>query len=119
MSHSKAMQINLTLLKHYLVALIIQIFCGGQRQLGAAIGTRSFTESYVSKQVKMWPEEIPTLSSIAEIIPIVCTVLLPTVSSITGAMLCIPLNQWVDFFNHLKKLFTNTFFLLQQALKKY
>jgi len=34
--------------------------------LGAAIGSRSFTESYVSKKVKMW---ILTLSSIAETHP--------------------------------------------------
>ena len=31
----------------------IQISCKGQRHLGAAIGTRSFTESYVSNKVKM------------------------------------------------------------------
>ena len=47
----------------------IQISCEGQRHLGAAIGTRSFTKSYVSKKVKMWSEEILTLSSIAETHP--------------------------------------------------
>ena len=36
----------------------IQISCEGQCHLGAAIGTSSFTESYVSNKVKMWPEEI-------------------------------------------------------------
>ena len=35
----------------------IQISCEGQCHLGAAIGTSSFTESYVSKKVKMWSEE--------------------------------------------------------------
>ena len=47
----------------------VQISCEGQRHLGAAIGTRSFTEIYVSKKVKMWSEEILTLSNIAETHP--------------------------------------------------
>jgi len=47
----------------------IQISCEGQRHLGAAIGSRSFAESYVSKKAKMWSEEILTLSSIAETHP--------------------------------------------------
>ena len=38
----------------------------GQQQLGAAIGTRSFTEEYVSKKVKLWCDEILTLSTIAK-----------------------------------------------------
>ena len=37
--------------------------------MGAAIGTRSFTESYVSNKVKMWSEEILSLSNIAETHP--------------------------------------------------
>ena len=37
--------------------------------MGTAIGTISFTESYVSKKVKMWSEEILTLSNIAETHP--------------------------------------------------
>ena len=32
----------------------IQISCEGQCHLGAAIGYQSFTESYVSKKIKMW-----------------------------------------------------------------
>ena len=47
----------------------IQISCEGQRHLGAAIGTRSFTESHVSNKVKMWSEEILSLSNIAETHP--------------------------------------------------
>jgi len=39
-----------------------------QRHVGAAIGTRYFTESYVFKKVKMW-SETSTLSSIAKIHP--------------------------------------------------
>ena len=47
----------------------IQITCHGQRHLGAAIGTRSFTEEYVSKKVKSWSEEILSLSNIAQTHP--------------------------------------------------
>jgi len=47
----------------------VQISCEGQRHLGAAIGSRSFTESYISKKVKMWSDEILRLSKIAETYP--------------------------------------------------
>ena len=47
----------------------VQITCHGQRHLGAAIGTRLFTEEYVSRKVKIWSDEILTLSSIAETHP--------------------------------------------------
>ena len=47
----------------------VQITCFGQRHLGAAIGTRSFTEEYVSKKVKSWCDEILTLSTIAKTHP--------------------------------------------------
>ena len=43
--------------------------CLGQRHLGAAIGTRLFTEEYVSRKVKTWSDELLTLSSIAETHP--------------------------------------------------
>ena len=43
--------------------------CLGQWHLGAAIGTRSFTEEYVSKKVKSWCDEILTLSIIAKTHP--------------------------------------------------
>jgi len=66
----------------------IQISCEkGQRHLGAAIGTRSFAESDVSKKDKMWSEEILTLSSIAETHPhSAYSAFLPTVSCIAGAL---------------------------------
>ena len=45
--------------------------CHGQCHLGAAaaIGTQLFTEEYVSKKVKIWSDEILTLSSVAETHP--------------------------------------------------
>ena len=46
--------------------------CHGQRHLGAAIGIRLFTEEYVSKKVKIWLDEILSLSSIAETHPYLC-----------------------------------------------
>ena len=41
--------------------------CHGQCHLGTVIGTQLllFTEEYVSKKVKIWSDEILTLSSIA------------------------------------------------------
>ena len=47
----------------------IQITCHGQCHLGTAIGTRSFTDEYVSKKVKSWSEEILALSSITQTHP--------------------------------------------------
>ena len=47
----------------------VQITCLGQWHLGAAIGSRSFTEEYVSKKVKLWCNEILTLSTIAKTHP--------------------------------------------------
>ena len=38
----------------------------GKQYLGAAVGTRSFVESYVSKKVKKWKSEIEKLSEIAK-----------------------------------------------------
>ena len=61
----------------------IQISCEGQHHLGATIGTRAFTEEYVTKKVQVWSEEIRTLSDIT---PIVLTVHLPTVLNINGIM---------------------------------
>ena len=46
-----------------------QITCHGQRHLGAVIRTRSFTEKYVSEKIKIWSDDILTLSSIAETHP--------------------------------------------------
>jgi len=47
----------------------IEISCEGQHHLGATIGFQSFTESYVSKKVKTWSDEILSLSKIAETHP--------------------------------------------------
>ena len=47
----------------------VQIIYLGHRHLGAAIGSRSFTEEYVSKKVKLWRDEIITLSNIAKTHP--------------------------------------------------
>ena len=47
----------------------VQITCLGQRHFGAAIGSRSFTEEYVSKKVKLWCDGILTLSNIAKTHP--------------------------------------------------
>ena len=47
----------------------VQITCLGQRHLGAAISSRSFTEEYVSRKVKLWCDEILTLSNIAKTHP--------------------------------------------------
>ena len=38
----------------------------GKRHLGAAVGTRSFVERYVSKKVEMWTNEIKKLGDIAK-----------------------------------------------------
>ena len=56
------------LAKHLFQDTNVQIMCYGQRHLGAAIGTRLFTEEYVTKKV-IWSDEILTLSSIAETHP--------------------------------------------------
>ena len=45
------------------------ITCHGQHHLGSAIGTPLFTEECFSKKVKVWSDEILTLSSIAETHP--------------------------------------------------
>ena len=47
----------------------VQITCHDQHHLGAAIGTQLFTEKYVSKKVKIWSNEILSLSSITETHP--------------------------------------------------
>ena len=36
----------------------VQITKEGRRSLGAALGTQSFTEEFVSKQVQKWTEEV-------------------------------------------------------------
>ena len=43
----------------------VQITKEGHRNLGVALGTRSFTEEYVSKQVQMWVDEVKQLATIA------------------------------------------------------
>ena len=43
----------------------VQITSEGRRHLGAALGTKSFTEAFVTKRVQDWVQEIDTLSSIA------------------------------------------------------
>ncbi|MDA8003174.1 MAG: hypothetical protein MPL62_17965, partial [Alphaproteobacteria bacterium] len=44
----------------------VQITKDGRRNLGAALGTQSFTEKYVAKQVQKWVEEVKQLATIAE-----------------------------------------------------
>ena len=44
----------------------IQITKEGRRSLGAALGTHSYTEEFVSKQVQKWTEEVKRLATIAE-----------------------------------------------------
>ena len=44
----------------------VQITKEGWRNLGAALGTQSFTEVFVSKQVQKWTEEVKQLATIAE-----------------------------------------------------
>ena len=44
----------------------IQIAKEGRRSLGAALGTHSYTEEFVSKQVQKWTEEVKRLATIAE-----------------------------------------------------
>ena len=43
----------------------VHITTNGKRHLGAALGTKSFTEAYVSSKVKEWVQEIMHLSKIA------------------------------------------------------
>ena len=43
----------------------IQISTSGRRELGSPIGSRSFIEDYVSKQVDVWTDELRRLCSIA------------------------------------------------------
>ena len=62
----------------------VQITCLGHRHLGAAIGTRSFTEEYVSKKLKMWCDEILTSSTIAKTHP----------HSAYGAFVHVILHKW-------------------------
>ena len=47
----------------------IQITAQGQRHLGAALGTRSFTEAYVSQKVATWTAEVTVLASVASTRP--------------------------------------------------
>ena len=47
----------------------IQITVNGQCHLGAALGTHSFTEAYVTQQVATWTAEVSTLASIAVTMP--------------------------------------------------
>ena len=44
----------------------VQITKEGHRNLGAALGTRSFTEEYVSKQVQMWVDKVKQLATNAQ-----------------------------------------------------
>ena len=44
----------------------VQITKEGHRNLGAALGTQSFTEEYVSKQVQMWVDEVKQLATNAQ-----------------------------------------------------
>ena len=44
----------------------VNVTAEGKRHLGAAVGTRSFVESYVMKKVEKWKSEIEKLSDIAK-----------------------------------------------------
>ena len=44
----------------------VQITAEGRRHLGAALGTRSFAEAFVSTKVQEWVEEIDTLTLITQ-----------------------------------------------------
>ena len=80
----------------------MQVSCHGQRHLSAAIGTRLFTEEYVSKKVKSWLDEILALSSIAEthLHSAYCALILFMVWYPSGIMQCELLNRWALYFNH-------------------
>ena len=54
----------------------VQITCLGQQHLGAAISSRSFTEEYISKKVKLWCDEILTCLLLLRHIHTVPTLLL-------------------------------------------
>ncbi len=43
----------------------IQVSISGKRHLGAAIGSRTFTEEYVSGKVQSWAQEITRLTKVA------------------------------------------------------
>ena len=43
----------------------MKIITSGKRHLGAAIGSRSFTEVYVNNKVESWKKEIERLTKIA------------------------------------------------------
>ena len=47
----------------------VQITAEGRRHLGAAVGTRSFAEAFVSTKVQEWVKEIDTLTLIAQTQP--------------------------------------------------
>ena len=47
----------------------IKITAGGQKILGAALGTTTFVKEYVAKKVDTWVEEIFALAKIAEMHP--------------------------------------------------
>ena len=38
----------------------------GRKNLGAALGSRTFTEEYVSKQVQKWIDKVNLLATIAQ-----------------------------------------------------
>lgn len=50
-------------------ALYMEEAIGGQRYFGAALGSRSFIEQYVSYKVKTWISEVEELCKIAKIEP--------------------------------------------------
>ena len=47
----------------------IAVTTDGQRHLGAAIGPREYTTTYVTSKIKGWCDEIKRLSEIADIYP--------------------------------------------------
>ena len=62
----------------------VQITVEGRRHLGAALGTESFTESYVKGKVQEWVEEVTRLTKIATSQPHEPMQLLPMASAVNG-----------------------------------
>ena len=64
----------------------IQISCEDQRHLGAAIGTRAFTENMFPRKCKYGQKKFILYLILLNLTPIVLTVHLPMVLNIDGIM---------------------------------
>ena len=60
---------HLTAAESIFASTSIQITAQGQRHLGAALGTRSFTEAYVTQKVATWTAEVTALAGVASTRP--------------------------------------------------